>query len=473
MDFRELQKALQVYSSKGWRVFRVHTILGNGQCSCGKYDCNRKGKHPVVKGWQSEATADPAKIKEWWNSGSDILYNIGIACGEKSGITVVDIDEQHGGMATWQQICEKHDIPDSYSVETGNGGFHIYFKYTPAVPTKTDTLGKGIDTRNDGGYVIAPPSQHVSGNQYKADLDNVELVDCPNSIIAIANQSPTEKLGNPNGRGTDLTLPRAKKLLEFIDATDYQVWLNVGIILGRVFNRSDPAWELYNEWADNYDGDKSSQSRNDKMHEAFYDLSQKQSNNKKGELNAATLYFLAQKGGWKPTGHNTPIDYLCYVANENAFLYMVNGDKWLASAVDGMCAPVIEDGIKTPASKYIIANRPASLVVNEPSLPLGYVKGYDISDGCIQPLPTSAVVNIYMNNVITVDEEYGGSIANHFDKIITAKKREFNPTPTRMDFSKIKTQKVYVSENSVMYNNDLTAFTIPAGLTIEDMMEHD
>lgn len=79
--------------------------------------------------------------------------NIAIVTGEISGITVIDLDKHKGVDLT--QFPE-----DTYTVKTGNGGLHLYYAYNPEAPTIADFFkdGKGVDIRNDGGYVVAPPS---------------------------------------------------------------------------------------------------------------------------------------------------------------------------------------------------------------------------------------------------------------------------------------------------------------------------
>jgi hypothetical protein len=46
---------------------------------------------------------------------------------------------------------------------------------------ETGPLGQGLDVRGDGGYIIAPPSLHISGRQYTiakgGHPDEVELRD--------------------------------------------------------------------------------------------------------------------------------------------------------------------------------------------------------------------------------------------------------------------------------------------------------
>jgi len=47
-------------------------------------------------------------------------------------------------------------------------GCHLYFVH-PDTPVKNNVgkLGQHIDVRGDGGYVVAAPSDHISGITYR------------------------------------------------------------------------------------------------------------------------------------------------------------------------------------------------------------------------------------------------------------------------------------------------------------------
>ena len=51
-------------------------------------------------------------------------------------------------------------------VRTGSGGTHLYFECRSPTPSRANIL-PGIDVKADGGYVVAPPSLHVSGSRYR------------------------------------------------------------------------------------------------------------------------------------------------------------------------------------------------------------------------------------------------------------------------------------------------------------------
>ena len=155
------------YAARDWAVFPLHTIDG-GQCTCGKDNCNAKGKHPLHSGGFKIATTDTQTIRDWWELDEDA--NIGIATGRISGLLVVDIDigSNKNGLDSLQKLeVDFGPLPRDLVVRTGGGGFHHYLQM-PAQPVSgsVSKIGLHIDVRADGGYVVAPPSRHISGNLY-------------------------------------------------------------------------------------------------------------------------------------------------------------------------------------------------------------------------------------------------------------------------------------------------------------------
>lgn len=96
-------------------------------------------------------------------------YNIGIATGEASGITVLDIDPRHGGTQSLNNLEDRNGpLPDTWVAHTGGGGMHIFFQYIPGVTNRAGMV-PGVDVKNDNGYIVAPPSIHKSGDRYVWD----------------------------------------------------------------------------------------------------------------------------------------------------------------------------------------------------------------------------------------------------------------------------------------------------------------
>jgi putative DNA primase/helicase len=146
--------------------FKLLPIYGynKSKCQCGKIDCSVPMKHPITRHGVLDATANTHIIKSWINKNPGC--NWAIATGELSGVTVLDVDFGSGGAESTYFSSEVLEaIQDTAKVKTGNG-FHAYFSYEEGIKNKVG-LYSGIDVRNNGGYVLIPPSTHYSGKKYK------------------------------------------------------------------------------------------------------------------------------------------------------------------------------------------------------------------------------------------------------------------------------------------------------------------
>jgi hypothetical protein len=116
-----------------------------------------------------------------WFATDDL--NVAICTGPESGLIVLDEDTLKGG----GQSIRAFTVPFTPKVATGGGGFHYYIRDVEGADVRNSAgvLGQGLDIRGAGGYVIAPPSLHVSGQRYKWIIDprEVGLAECPDFIL--------------------------------------------------------------------------------------------------------------------------------------------------------------------------------------------------------------------------------------------------------------------------------------------------
>lgn len=185
-----------------WAVFPVHSIDADGLCTCRDTACKSQGKHPKTANGVKDASKDEGVIAGWFESGNS---NIGVATGAVSGLVVVDIDVDKG--ADWKELMIAgidQTVFNTPKIKTG-AGYHYYYKIPAGVQIKNSAnkLGRFIDVRGDGGYVVAPPSKHVSGKTYEAANELYELLEFPKAWLdklnaPVANTNGTN--GNSNGQ---------------------------------------------------------------------------------------------------------------------------------------------------------------------------------------------------------------------------------------------------------------------------------
>lgn len=134
------------YVSRGWPVF----------------PCQPRGKVPVgqiVAHGLHNASVDSEVVERWWRRLP--AANIGLRTGLV--FDVLDVDGPIG-MAALDGTPHSVTI-DGPTCKTGGGGDHVYVLPT-GLGNRAGLLPK-VDWRGDGGYVIAPPSVHASGQIYR------------------------------------------------------------------------------------------------------------------------------------------------------------------------------------------------------------------------------------------------------------------------------------------------------------------
>lgn len=125
------------------------------------------GKRPLTRHGYKDATSDVVLVTAYWEKFPDA--NIGMPTGAASGRVVLDIDTHTlDGFEVLRELeWENGALPETLTALTGGGGEHRYFEHVPG--SRCGTLAPGIDLKGDGGYVILPPSVHVSGQTYTWD----------------------------------------------------------------------------------------------------------------------------------------------------------------------------------------------------------------------------------------------------------------------------------------------------------------
>jgi uncharacterized protein YdaU (DUF1376 family) len=181
------------FASRDWRVLPVHTVH-KGICSCHN-QCGKPGKHPHIKDWGKRASSKTTQIKNWWKRWPDA--NIGIATGEQSGIFVVDIDGDQGSATLAKLMAERDWQPNTLTAVTGRGK-HLYFLHPgKTLKNSAGRIGSGVDVRGEDGYVIAPPSRHVSGAVYRWEDPEKTVAVAPGWLIELVCSATSVKNVTP------------------------------------------------------------------------------------------------------------------------------------------------------------------------------------------------------------------------------------------------------------------------------------
>jgi hypothetical protein len=176
------------FARHGHPVFPVNWPVerdGRLFCSCGSDSRGKPcgtnaAKHPFGKlapHGLCSATINPALIQAWFSRQAPEA-NLGVVTDR---LIVIDIDPRHDGDESFHVLEREHgELPPTWRVLTGGGGEHVLFACPDGVEIasfaakqmKDPPLGRGIDIRARGGYIVAPPSRHISGRAYAWSVDH-------------------------------------------------------------------------------------------------------------------------------------------------------------------------------------------------------------------------------------------------------------------------------------------------------------
>ncbi len=345
------------YAALGWPVLPLHWITEKRLCSCNKA-CKSPGKHPMLKTGMKEASTDQGLIKQWFSKWPNA--NIGIATGAVSGIFALDIDPRHGGDDSLDAIrSELGAIPDDVLAITGSGGKHYLFNYPAAIGRSTTNLWPGIDTRGDGGYIVAAPSNHKSGQHYfwdaEADpLNGAILPPCPDWLLAklvekskpTPNIPTTDKLLSPN------EVKRLRAALGYIPADNRDQWLQVGMAL-HASGAGVQAFGIWCEWAAQSGKYDFADSR--RVWDSF----------KPGKgISLSSVFGIAKQNGWSATknvveeiheteGGDEILTRFVFIASINKFYDCQTGEELTRDGLDGALWHLYPD---LKPSTYLLKN---------------------------------------------------------------------------------------------------------------------
>jgi hypothetical protein len=150
------------YAVAGWPVLPLHAPDADGVCSCRDGDCESPGKHPRTRQGLTDAGADPHVIAGWWRRWP--VANIAVRTGE---LVVLDIDGEPGGRSLHDLEALHAPLPTT-RVATSARGVHLYFRAAGAeVGSSIGRVAAGVDVRGRGGYIVAPPTRHARGIDYR------------------------------------------------------------------------------------------------------------------------------------------------------------------------------------------------------------------------------------------------------------------------------------------------------------------
>ena len=145
-------------------------------------------KRPRPPKWQELATNEhDAAAALWHGNAGD---GVGVAPAELEPdrwLFVVDIDTH--GADGWSSLEELFPagLPETVRTDTPTGGAHLY--YVAPYEVRNGVIGAGLDIRGHGGQVLAPPTRHPDGGEYRwhPDASPVErtIAEAPPELLEL------------------------------------------------------------------------------------------------------------------------------------------------------------------------------------------------------------------------------------------------------------------------------------------------
>ena len=215
-----------------------------------------RNKRPLTTHGLNDASSDPELVERMFEHyrGAQIAVVTGY------GFWVLDVDGELGEKSL-AELAQNRPIYTAV-VRTARGR-HYWFKGEG--PRTRAGIFPGLDTRGRGGYVIAPPSIHESGWQYRWEIPLDDLAEAPAWLLdALSVQAPAanarpELCGDPATIEVPLSeadVLRIQEALELIPPDDYQSWVDMGMALQstRAGALAFHIWDKWSARSAKYDG---------------------------------------------------------------------------------------------------------------------------------------------------------------------------------------------------------------------------
>ncbi len=213
--------AAMTYVERGWHVF----ALSAGKSPLANCPTCRTGAHRAPAEMEAcgcltchgfySATTDLDRVAAMFAGHPDRL--LAIRTGKVSGIAVVDVDPPEG-LDTMRDLMAEGLLPETCAQRTGSGGWHLLYEHPGGyVMSGAGKIGRKIDSKADGGYIVASPSIHPrTGEPYtwRWDYPTAPLAPMHPTLVArLRPEPPAPRLAT----GTGFTTLTSKRLQGLVD----------------------------------------------------------------------------------------------------------------------------------------------------------------------------------------------------------------------------------------------------------------
>ena len=157
IDFAERKKFIEEYLHLKFKVIPLHP----------------NKKTPIIQ-WKKNYTV--ARIRYFFHKNPNA--NVGIVTGVESHLIVLDVDNRVKAKEILREImANPTSIFNTCCIATDRG-LHLYYKMATAFEgVRNQRINKFMELKANGGYVVAAPSIHPSGQKYRflSSLANIKV----------------------------------------------------------------------------------------------------------------------------------------------------------------------------------------------------------------------------------------------------------------------------------------------------------
>lgn len=163
---------IQLYMDCGFIVLPTHYPIftdDSVKCSCSRgLDCPQIGKHPIYRyktingfnyEFKKEKYLNEFRNHPEWNIGFKVM-----------GFSVLDVDFRHNGDSTLKKLTHDYELDFKGCLASNSGGGNHIYLGNRDLKNLPNAFGEGLDTRADGGFVMAPGSVHHTRKNYEWNL---------------------------------------------------------------------------------------------------------------------------------------------------------------------------------------------------------------------------------------------------------------------------------------------------------------
>jgi len=311
------------YLEAGFRIFGLHGVDSEGFCTCGDENCKALFKHPRITNWQHTPLWSSEQLEVMEKAGN-FDTGFGVLC---DGFLVIDVDPRNGGdvnrLMKWKQKSR-------FVVQTGGGGWHIYFK----APKGKALLYKhenhaGVEFKTSG-YVVGNGSLHASGMRYEAEKGYPQdIEEAPDDLVKMLERKAFKRT-EYNGAQIDININDLKILLDHYpnSSLDYDDWITCGMILNHCTDGGDDGFKLWDEWS----------QRSDKYNPDLMQMKWHSFGKCANPATIGTLIYQAQKNGYKiPVTFTSDLEFDPYESSDIDLLRPVGFVGDVVSWINDQC----------------------------------------------------------------------------------------------------------------------------------------